>query len=54
MKYLVKRGIERDGKWRFEAGEIIEGRQIPKAPVQHWLEIGVLEVVEDDNPDAED
>jgi len=57
MRYLVKRGIERDGKFRFEAGEIIIGRQIPKAPIKHWLAMGVLEEVEDDeddDPDPED
>lgn len=54
MKYLVKRGIEKDGAWRYEAGEIVTGHQIRGAPVTAWLESGVLEVVEDDPEDAED
>ena len=56
MRYMVMRGIQRDGKWRFEAGDEVEGRQIPGAPVKDWLKSGVLaEIVEDDDgPDVED
>jgi len=46
-KYKVKRGIERDGKYRFEPGATVSATDIKGAPVKAWLASGVLEVVKD-------
>ena len=44
-RYLVRRGIQRDGKYRFEPGDVVTKEDIPEAPVTAWLKSGVLEVV---------
>jgi len=44
-RYKVIRGIERDGKYRFEPGETVAAKDIPGAPVKAWLASGVLEEV---------
>jgi hypothetical protein len=45
-KYKVMRGIQRDDVYRFEAGDIITAPDLHGAPIERWLETGVLEEVE--------
>jgi hypothetical protein len=44
-KYKVIRGIQRDDKYRFEPGDVIQAKDIRGAPIKAWLESGVLEEV---------
>ena len=46
-KYKVIKGIQRDNKYRFEPGDVIDAKDIKGAPVKHWLEKGVIEEVKD-------
>jgi hypothetical protein len=45
--FKVLRGIERDGEWRFLPGETITEHDIKGAPIERWLETGVLDEVTD-------
>ena len=51
MKYKVIRGIQRDGKYRYEPGDEVEGKDIKGAPIKAWLESGVLEKVDEQTED---
>ena len=51
MKYKVIRGIQRDGKWRFEPGDVIEAKDIKGASIKAWLASGVLEKVDEQTED---
>jgi len=44
-EYKVLRGIERDGKYRYEPGDTVKASDLKNAPVKAWLESGVLEEV---------
>jgi hypothetical protein len=44
-RYRVTTGIEHDTEgWRFEAGDIVTEKDIPKAPIPWWVTKGTLEV----------
>jgi hypothetical protein len=46
MKYKVKRAIEK-GKKRYEAGAVVETKDLKGWPIKAWLVSGVLEAVKD-------
>ena len=46
-KYKVIRGIQRDGIWRHEPGDVVTAAKLKGADIEHWLAVGVLEEVTD-------
>jgi hypothetical protein len=52
-RYIVNRGIQRDGDYRHEAGDEVDAQDIPGAPIKIWLDSGVLERLKEVGKDGD-
>ena len=46
QQYLVLRTFGRDGKWRHEAGQVIEKSDMPNESIDRLIERGVIKLDE--------
>ena len=49
-KYLVKKNIHRNEKYRFRPGDVIQAKDIKGAPLYQWVSRGILEVLDELEP----